>query len=65
MKKKWLLFITFGLIAFMHAILFYGEAVSLYDFNQPLVLKSLGVSIFSILLIGVLLWFQNRKKINT
>jgi len=63
MKKIWLLSITFGLIAFMHAMLLYGEAVSLYDFNNPLVLKSLGVSIFSILLIGVLLWFQNSKKI--
>jgi len=63
MKKIWLLCITFGLIAFMHAMLLYGEAVSLYDFNNPLVIKSLGVSIFSILLIGVLLWFQNSKKI--
>jgi hypothetical protein len=71
MKKLLLLIITLGLIAFMHGMLLYGkhemllngEAISLYDFNNPLVLKSLGVSIFSILLIGVLLWFQNSKKI--
>jgi len=60
MKKILLLFLTFGLIAFMHAMLLYGEAVSLYDFNNPLVIKSLGVSIFSILLIGVLLWLQKK-----
>jgi len=57
------LYITFGLISFIHPMLLCGEAVSLYDFNNPLVLKSLGISIFSILLVGILLWFQNRKKI--
>ena len=70
MKKIWLLFITFGLIAFMHGMLLYGKhemllygkAVSLYDFNNPLVLKSLGISTFSILLIVVLLRFHNRRK---
>jgi len=45
-----------------HEMLLNGEAVSLYDFNNPLVLKSLGISTFSILLMGVLLWFQNRRK---
>ncbi len=63
MKKIALLFLTLGLIALMHAMLMYGKAVPLYDFHDPQVLKSLGASIFSIVLIGVLIWFQNRKKI--
>ena len=70
MKKLLLLIITLGLIAFMHRMLLYGkhemllngEAVSLYDFNNPLVLRSLGISAFSILLIGGFIWFQNRRK---
>lgn len=45
-----------------HEMLLYGEAVSLFDFNNPLVLKSLGISTFSILLIGGFIWFQNRRK---
>lgn len=70
MKKLFLLIITLGLIAFMHGMLLYvkhemllnGEAVSLYDFNNPMVLRSLGISAFSILLIGGFIWFQNRRK---
>ena len=45
-----------------HEMLLNGEAVSLYDFNNPLVLRSLGISAFSILLIGGFIWFQNRRK---
>lgn len=62
MKKIVLLFLVLGLTAFMHMMLLYGKEVSAYDFREPLVLKSFGISIFSILLIGVLIWFQNRNK---
>lgn len=62
MKKIVLLILVLGLIAFMHMMLLYGKGVSAYDFSDPLVVKSLGISVLSVLLIGVLIWFQNRNK---
>jgi hypothetical protein len=62
MKKVILILLTITLILLMHKFLLYKENLSMFDIKNIKVIKSLLISSFSILLIGGIIIYQNRKK---
>lgn len=61
MKRIVLIIITIILIFLMHWLLLYGENQEVFDFRNFKVIKSFIISSVAILLIGGVVFYQNRK----